>query len=278
MTFLSILIWSIVIAACLTIVWLAAGRRIALILDQLITLRLKSLPASHLQYDIANLRIGDVSMPLVGTDNERFNLGVQTDSQNRLVLSQGGKSFVLGPRTTPPDPSGRPEIEFIPEPGDKLSFRVYRSVLSQPTLFHINIMGGRTPSWRRCVYYRLVWKKLSGARLKMLWRLEQQCFGGTGWTEGLMMYDFRTGLIRVEIRVEAIAMETVVAQYISRTKGWKRTDYRIESRGLSTDGRSDVLAVIHLQDERSPSPGAGQSVVLYVDRDSHQVKQEFGGQ
>ncbi len=93
-----------------------------------------------------------------------------------------------------------------------------------------------------------------------------------------MMYDYFTGLLRVKITPETIAQETAVVQYISRTKGWKRTDYRIESRGVSADGRSDVLAVIYLQDERSPSPGAGQSVVLYVDRASLQVTQELRGQ
>jgi len=43
-------------------------------------------------------------------------------------------------------------------------------------------------------------------------------------------------------------MRSVVAHYIARTKNWKPDDYRIEDRG-------DVIAVIHLEDERAPHPG-----------------------
>ncbi len=161
-----IMIWSIVVAACLIIAWLAAARHIALFLDRFITLNLESLPVSPLEYDIANLRIGEVSMPLLGTDNQRFNMGVQTDSQNRLVLSQGGQSFTLGPRLSAPDPAGRPDIKFTSEPGDELTFRIERSALSQPTPFEISILGGSTPWWRRHLYYRLEWKKPSGAKTR----------------------------------------------------------------------------------------------------------------
>lgn len=274
-----ILIWSIIAAVCLIITWLVEGRRIALLSDRFITLRLRSLPADPLEYDFANLRIGAVSMPLIGTDNQRFNLSVQSDLQNRLVLSAVGQSFILGPRLSAPDPSGRTDIKFAAEPGDKVSFGLERSVISRPTPpFQINVLGGSTPSWRRYLYYRLEWKKTSGAKLDMLWRFEQEYYSRKGWNAGYMMYDFFTGLLRVKITSEVIPQEPVVVEYISRTKGWKRTDYRIESQGLTPDGLSDVLAVIHLQDLYSPSPGAGKSVVLHVNRATHQVTQELGGQ
>jgi hypothetical protein len=44
------------------------------------------------------------------------------------------------------DPSGRPDIYFVPEPGDELSFAVSRSVLSWPTPFDDYIMV-RTPDY-----------------------------------------------------------------------------------------------------------------------------------
>lgn len=274
-----ILTWSVVHAACFIIAWLVGGRQITLFLDRFITLRVQSFPVSPLEYDIANLRVGEVSLPLIGTDNLQFNLSVVTDARDRLVLSTGGQSFILGPRLTPPDPAGRPDIKFTSEQGDQLSLELRRSAFSRPTpLFKINVFGGSNPSWRRHLYYRLEWKKTSGAKLDMLWRFEQEYYSRTGWNEGYMMYDFFTGLLRVKITPAMIAQESVVVEYISRTKGWKRTDYRIESRGVSADGRSDVLAVIHLADERSPSPGAGLSVVLHVDRVSRQVAQELGGQ
>jgi|GEM_PF-549521 len=274
----SILILSIVAAVCLIIIWLVAGRQTTLFLDRFITFRLGPLPVGPLEYDSASLRIGAVSLPLIGTDNQLFNLSVQLDSQNRLVLSAGGQSFTLGPRLSEPDPSGRSELKFAAEPGDELTFGRERSILSRPTPFEINWLGGTTPWWRRYFYYRLQWKKPSGAKLEMLWRYEQQYYSEKGWNEGYMMYDWFTGLLKVKIISETIAQESVVVEYISRTKGWKRTDYRIESQGLSADGLSDVLSVIHLRDAYSPSPGAGLSVVLHVDRASHQVTQELGGQ
>jgi hypothetical protein len=167
-----ILVWSIVVAACLIIAWLFAGRQIALFLDRFVTLRVESLQLSPLGHDVANLRIGEVSLPLTGTDNQRFNPSVLTDSQNRLVLSKGGLSFTLGPRLSAPDPAGRPDIKFASEQGNELSLELKRSTLSRPTPFEINFLGGSTPWWRRHLYYRLEWKKHSGAKLDMLWRFE----------------------------------------------------------------------------------------------------------
>jgi hypothetical protein len=273
----SILIWSIVAAVCLIIVLLRAGRQISIFLDQFITLRLKTLPVSPLEYQGASLRIGDVSLPLIRTDNVNFYLTACTDSQNRLVISHGGQSFTFGPRLTPPDPRGRSEIKFASEPGDEITLEFRRSVITRPTPFEFNFLM-QTPWWRRYLYYHLEWKKPSGTKLDMLWRYEQQYYSGKGWNEGYMMYDFSTGLVHGTISSETISQESVVVQYLARTKGWKRTEYRIESQGRSADGKSDVLAIIHSNDECCPTPGAGQSVVLYVDRATHQVTQELGGQ
>ena len=79
------MIWSIVVAVCLVIAWLVAARHAAPLLDRFLTIRVASLPVSPLEYDIANLRIGEVPLPIIGTDNQTFNLTVLTDSQNRLV-------------------------------------------------------------------------------------------------------------------------------------------------------------------------------------------------
>jgi hypothetical protein len=100
------------------------------------------------------------------------------------------------------DPSGRPDIYFVPERGDELSFAVSRSVLSWPTPFDYYIMV-RTPRWKRYVYYRLVWKKRSGANLAMLWRYEQGYFAGSGWTKPAMMWNFQTGPLRADIHPQA---------------------------------------------------------------------------
>jgi hypothetical protein len=93
-----------------------------------------------------------------------------------------------------------------------------------------------------------------------------------------MMWNSQTGLLSVDIHPESAGHEGAVVQYIGRTKGWNRSEYRIESRGPSIDGQNEVFAVIYLDDERSSRPGAGRSVELYLDRISQQVTRELGGQ
>ena len=141
--------------------------------------------------------IGKVQMTFGSTDNLRTDIDLRSDSSNRVVLSSGGQSFILGPRTNPVDPSGRPEIDFVSEPGDQLSFTSDRSLIGWPTPFEVNFMS-RSPWCKRYVYYRLLWKKRSGAKLEMRWRYEQQYYAAEGWTEPAMMWNGQTGLLRIE--------------------------------------------------------------------------------
>src|SRR5258708_33722356 len=90
-----------------------------------------------------------------------------------MVFSTEGRAFELGPRTSLPDPRGVPDIHFAADPGDDLRFVLDRGGLSWPTPFEMNFMTGYAPSWRRNVYYRLVWKKASGATPRMVWGHEQ---------------------------------------------------------------------------------------------------------
>jgi len=73
-------------------------------------------------------------------------------------------------------------------------------------------------------------------------------------------------------------MLRVVTAYIERTRGWDPSEYRIENRGQSPDGASEIFAIIHQSDEHSPHPGAGLSVELHVNRASRQVEKEVSGQ
>jgi hypothetical protein len=92
------------------------------------------------------------------------------------------------------------------------------------------------------------------------------------------MWNSQTGLLSVKIHSESAGMDGAVVQYISRTKGWHRRDYRIEARGGSSDGRNAIFAVIHVDDERCTAPGAGKSVELYLDPVTRQITKELGGQ
>ena len=195
----------------LGIIWLSIGRYLTLLLDRAITLRVASVRVESLEYDgggfwiekpLSGSYAPELSMTFGSIDNQRFDLCLCSDASNRVVLKSGGRSFTLGPRTNPVDPSGRPEIYLIPEPGDEVSFTVTRSILSWPTPFEINFLS-RTPWWKRYVYYRLAWKKRSGAELAMHWRYEQDYFTGSGWTKPAMMWNFQTGLLRVDIHPQA---------------------------------------------------------------------------
>jgi len=188
----------VIVIIALMIAWLYAGRQLTSLLDRFITIRVASLPVSPLKYDGGGLVIGQLQMTFGSTDNQRSSLCLCSNSRNQTLLKLGGKTFNLGPRTNPIDPKGRPEIDFIAAPGDKISFTARRSVLGWPTPFEFRFMM-RSPWWKRYVYYRLVWKKRDGAKLEMLWRYEQEYYRPGGWTEPLMMWNWHTGLIQVDM-------------------------------------------------------------------------------
>jgi len=167
--------------AATALAWLFAGRRISLVLDRIMTVTMESLPVSLFAYDGGNLKIGD----------RLLSAGLQLDSGNRLILAAGGKAFTLG------HANGN---QFTADPGDRISFMIDRSYLSWPTPFEFNFMTGRSPSWKRHRYYRLFWRKSSGARLEMAWRYEQWFYSADGWTNADMTREGSTGLICVDIR------------------------------------------------------------------------------
>jgi hypothetical protein len=88
----------------------------------------------------------------------------------------------------------------VPPAGDDASIESRRSILNWPTPFEVNFMTGHSPSWKRHFYYRVRWKKSSGANLEMLWRYEQFFYPGNGWASGFMTREGSTGLIRVDIK------------------------------------------------------------------------------
>ena len=82
----------------------------------------------------------------------------------------GGQSFVLGSHAVAISGGDDDIPGFAAEPGDAASLIIDRSALIWPTPFDFNFMTGRSPSWKRHLYYRLSWRKASGARLDVLWK------------------------------------------------------------------------------------------------------------
>lgn len=181
------------------VVWLAAGRHITLLLDAFVTGRTVSLSVDPLVYDGGGFVIGAKSMTFAETNNLRGDTDAILDSSGRVVLTTAHKTFVMGPLTIPSS-SGRPDFYFRPEPGDEVSFTASKSLLPWPTPFEFKMLGGSSPWWRQYVYYRLAWKKPSGARLEMLWRYEREYYSGKGWTDPIMTWmTSQTGLLPVKI-------------------------------------------------------------------------------
>src|SRR5208282_3075137 len=77
--------------------------------------------------------------------------------------------------------------------------RLWFTLNLRATPFEMNFMTGKSPSWRRNLYYRLVWKKASGAKLVMVWRFEQGFYPDDGWTSGTMSREGSTGLLQVDV-------------------------------------------------------------------------------
>ena len=128
-----------------------------------------------------------------------LSLSVGSTSDNQLALASSGKVFPLGPLKSAPEDAAE-RLVTAPPPGDQVHVTTRHSVLSWPTLFDINLMTGQSPSWKRHIYYEIVWKKSSGANLQMLWRYEQFFYPGNGWANGFMTREGSTGLVRVDIK------------------------------------------------------------------------------
>ena len=191
-------IWVLISVVAWAVVWLAAGRHIALLLDEIVTGPAVSLPVEPLVYDGGGFVIGGKSMTFGEINNLRGDTDAVLDSSGRVLFTSGHNTFVMGVLTMP-SPSGRPDFHFRPEASDEVSFTESKSLLPWPTPFQINWLGGSSPLFKQYVYYRLVWRKPSGARLEMRWRFERDYYSGKGWTEALMMWNSQTGLLSVKI-------------------------------------------------------------------------------
>lgn len=106
------------------------GCYLTLLVDRFITVRAASVRVENIEYDGGDLRVAGFSITFGSIDNQRFCLTLRSDASNIVVLTSSGRSLTLGPRINPVDPSGRPDIYFVPERGDELSLTVSRSVLS----------------------------------------------------------------------------------------------------------------------------------------------------
>ena len=177
--------------------WIFAGRQISLFLDRFGIIEMTSARIKSIAYEGSGtggiLRVNDLALSLNDRNGPSPNIG--TTKNDQLGLADGGKVFAFGPPRL-----GAENLATLPPAGDDAFIEIRRSILSWPTPFDLNFMTGQSPSWKRHLYYRLLWKKPSGAKLEMLWRYEQYFYPGNGWASGFMTREGSTGLIQVVIK------------------------------------------------------------------------------
>jgi hypothetical protein len=177
--------------------WIFAGRQISLFLDRFGIIEMTSARIKSIAYEGSGtggiLRVDDLALSLNDRNGPSPNIG--TTKNDQLGLADGGKVFAFGPPRL-----GAENLATVPPAGDDAFIEIRRSILSWPTPFDLNFMTGQSPSWKRHLYYRLLWKKPSGAKLEMLWRYEQYFYPGNGWASGFMTREGSTGLIQVVIK------------------------------------------------------------------------------
>jgi len=177
--------------------WIFAGRQISLFLDRFGIIQVISARIKSIAYEGSGtggiLRVNDLALSLNDRNGPSPNIG--TTKNDQLGLADGGKVFAFGPPRL-----GAENLATVPPAGDDAFIEIRRSILSWPTPFDLNFMTGQSPSWKRHLYYRLLWKKPAGAKLEMLWRYEQYFYPGNGWASGFMTREGSTGLIQVVIK------------------------------------------------------------------------------
>ena len=178
-------------------IWIFYGHQISLFLDRFGTIEMTSARINSIAYQGNGtggiLHVNDLELSLNDRNGPAPSIG--TTKNDQLALADRGKVFAFGPVRTEAE-----NFATVPPAGDDASIEIRRSILNWPTPFEVNFMTGHSPSWKRHLYYRVRWKKSSGANLEMLWRYEQFFYPGNGWTSGFMTREGSTGLIRVDIK------------------------------------------------------------------------------
>lgn len=189
----------VVCLVTLLVAWLAGSRSLSMLLDRLHTVEIESQPIIQLGIEDANrgmLQVNDFPMSTAMPNYRPYPMDMKVDLDRRFVVQSANHAIALGRVDDSLGGGHRPGIK--PEIGDNAQFHIEHSMLSWPTPLDINFITGHSPSWKRHVYYRLVWEKPDGGRLEMLWRYEQYFY--ENWASGFMTRADTTGLIRVDIR------------------------------------------------------------------------------
>jgi hypothetical protein len=183
--------------------WVFGGRQLSLFIDRYKTIEIASSRINSIAYEGGGtagvFTVNDLRLSLNDV-SPKISLSIGSTKDNQFALASGGKVFAFGPLASAAENTGY-NLATVPQAGDDAVLETRRSAVSWPTPFDLNLMTGQSPSWKRHLYYRLRWKKPSGATLEMLWRYEQYFYPANGWGSGFMTHQGATGLIQVEIHL-----------------------------------------------------------------------------
>src|SRR6516165_3572173 len=181
--------------------WIFGGRQVSMFIDRFETIEIASIPIHSVTYEGSGtggwLTVNDVHLSLDDI-NPKIGLSIGSTKDNQFAVASGGNVFALGPLSSTTENAGD-HLAVVPQAGDEAFLVTRRSALSWPTPFDFNFMTGHSPSWKRHMYYRVLWKKPSGAKLEMLWRYEQYFYPDNGWVGGFMANGSSTGLVQLDI-------------------------------------------------------------------------------
>ena len=198
-------------------VWRFTAERWSLLVDRVYTARMLVIRSTPFGWNGTYLQFEDAIPGLVGLTG--FNPGerlvgahllelsgpgreykqvatFEVNASGQMELFAGGRRFVLGARAGTVPGDDRPIPAFAAEPGDTTSLVLETSLLGWPAPFTLagTYLSEAPTTWMRHLYYRLSWRKASGAQLVMVWRCEQ------GWERINGWHNFGVDeLIRVEI-------------------------------------------------------------------------------
>jgi hypothetical protein len=201
----------------LSVLWFFTAQWCSLLVDQLYTAPIQAIRPTPFGWNGVYLQFGDAIPGTFGLQG--FNLGerltgahvldlggpgpdykpvasLEMNGDDKLVLVAGGRSFVLAVRAGTVPTDDKPMPAFAAEPGDTAALSLERSLLGWPVRVGLagTYLSGAPTTWARHLYYRLSWRKASGAQLVMVWRCEQGYERTNGW------HNFGGELIEVEIR------------------------------------------------------------------------------
>jgi hypothetical protein len=171
--------------------WLLGGRQVVLLSDALVTVGEAKPSTGPFVASPGWLDVAGTPLELPGRSGTRIDV----DDSGRLTLHASDEDFALGTRIRQEAPY---DTVFAPDPQDAVTFRVAHSALAWPTPLELNFMTGKSPSWKRNVYYTLTWRKPTGRELVMVWRYEQWFYDD--WASPTMTQEGATGLTSVTVR------------------------------------------------------------------------------